>query len=76
MKISPEMLAAQAEATGFRPDMLEKVGLLLQLLGAVRSIPPCKGTAASPARERAITRCSLERGSVMRGSHADLGSGK
>jgi len=39
VKISPEMLAAQAEATGFRPDMLEKVGLLLQLLDAVRSHP-------------------------------------
>ena len=32
-------LAAQAEATGFRPDMLEKVALLLQLLDAVRSHP-------------------------------------
>jgi predicted nucleotidyltransferase component of viral defense system len=39
VKISPEMLAAQAEATGFRSDMLEKVGLLLQLLDAVRSHP-------------------------------------
>ncbi|MCX5855863.1 MAG: nucleotidyl transferase AbiEii/AbiGii toxin family protein [Deltaproteobacteria bacterium] len=39
MSISPETLAAQAEATGFRPDMLEKVGLLLQLLDAVRSHP-------------------------------------
>ena len=39
MKISPEMLVAQAEATGFRPDMLEKVALLLQLLDAVRSHP-------------------------------------
>lgn len=39
MKISPEMLAIQAETTGFRPDMLEKVGLLLQLLDAVRSHP-------------------------------------
>jgi hypothetical protein len=29
MKISPKTLAAQAEATGFRPDMLEKVALLL-----------------------------------------------
>jgi predicted nucleotidyltransferase component of viral defense system len=33
------MLTAQAETTGFRPDMLEKVGLLLQLLDAVRSHP-------------------------------------
>jgi len=39
MKISPETLVAQAEATGFRPDMLEKVALLLQLLDAVRSHP-------------------------------------
>jgi len=39
MKISPETLAVQAEATGFRPDMLEKVALLLQLLDAVRSHP-------------------------------------
>jgi len=43
MRISPEMLAAQSEATGFRPDMLEKVGLLLQLLDAVRSHPFLKG---------------------------------
>jgi len=39
MKISPETLVAQAEATGFRPDMLEKVALLLQLLDAIRSHP-------------------------------------
>jgi predicted nucleotidyltransferase component of viral defense system len=39
VRISPEMLTAQAETTGFRPDMLEKVGLLLQLLDAVRSHP-------------------------------------
>jgi predicted nucleotidyltransferase component of viral defense system len=39
MKISPETLAVQAEATGFRPDMLEKVALLLQLLDAIRSHP-------------------------------------
>lgn len=37
VRISPETLVNQAEATGFRPDMLEKVGLLLQLLDAVRS---------------------------------------
>ncbi len=34
MRISSETLANQAETTGFRPDMLEKVALLLQLLGA------------------------------------------
>ena len=39
VRISPETLVNQAEATGFRPDMLEKVGLLLQLLDAVRSHP-------------------------------------
>lgn len=39
MKISPETLVNQAEATGFRPDMLEKVGLLLQLLDAIHSRP-------------------------------------
>lgn len=39
MKISPETLIKQAEATGFRQDMLEKVGLLLQLLDAIRSHP-------------------------------------
>ena len=39
MKISPETLVTQAEATGFRPDMLEKGALLLQLLNAVHSHP-------------------------------------
>lgn len=39
VKISPEMLIKQAETTGFRPDMLEKVGLLLQLLDAIRTHP-------------------------------------
>ena len=29
MKISPEKLAAEAEATGFRPDVLENVAQLL-----------------------------------------------
>ena len=37
MRISHETLVNQAESTGFRPDMLEKVGLLLQLLDAVRN---------------------------------------
>jgi len=36
MKISPEKLAAEAEATGFRPDILEKVAHLLGLLDALR----------------------------------------
>lgn len=39
MKISPETLIKQAEATGFRSDMLEKAGLLLQLLDAIRNHP-------------------------------------
>jgi len=39
MKISPEKLAAEAEATGFRPDVLEKVAHLLGLLDALRSHP-------------------------------------
>ncbi len=39
MKISPEKLAAEAEASGFRPDVLEKVALLLELLDAFRSHP-------------------------------------
>ncbi len=39
MRISSETLVNQAEITGFRPDMLEKVGLLLQLLDAIRSHP-------------------------------------
>jgi predicted nucleotidyltransferase component of viral defense system len=39
VRISPETLVKQTEATGFRPDMLEKVGLLLQLLDAIRSHP-------------------------------------
>jgi predicted nucleotidyltransferase component of viral defense system len=43
MKISPEKLAAEAEATGFRPDVLEKVAQLLGLLNALRSHPFLKG---------------------------------
>lgn len=39
MRISSETLVAPAEATGFRPDMLEKVKPLLQLLDAFRSHP-------------------------------------
>ena len=33
VKISHEMLKNQAELTGFRTDILEKVGLLIHLLG-------------------------------------------
>lgn len=43
MKISYEKLTAQAEATGFRPDVLEKVAHLLGLLEALGSHPFLKG---------------------------------
>jgi len=43
VKISPEKLAAGAAATGFRPDVLEKVAHLLGLLDALRSHPFLKG---------------------------------
>ena len=43
MRISIERLAAEAETTGFRPDMLEKVAHLLGLLNALRSHPYLNG---------------------------------
>lgn len=43
MKLSMEKLTAEAEATGFRPDVLEKVAHLLGLLEAIRSHPFLKG---------------------------------
>ena len=43
MKISPEKLAAEAESTGFRPEMIEKVAHLLGLLNALRSHPLLRG---------------------------------
>ncbi len=43
MKISYETLTAQAEATGFRADVLEKVAHLLGLLEALGSHPFLKG---------------------------------
>jgi len=46
MKISHEKLTAQAEATGFRPDVLEKVAHLLGLLEALGSHPFLKGKLA------------------------------
>lgn len=46
MKISYEKLIAQAEATGFRPDVLEKVAHLLGLLEALGSHPFLKGKLA------------------------------
>ena len=39
MRISPERLFAEAQATGFRPNVLEKVAQLLGLLNAIRSHP-------------------------------------
>jgi predicted nucleotidyltransferase component of viral defense system len=46
VKISHEKLTAQAEATGFRPDVLEKVAHLLGLLEALGSHPFLKGKLA------------------------------
>jgi predicted nucleotidyltransferase component of viral defense system len=46
VRISIEMLTIQAEATGFRPDLLEKVAHLLGLLNALRSHPFLKGKLA------------------------------
>lgn len=43
MRISQAKLVAEAEATGFRPDVLEKVALLLGLLGAIQSHPFLRG---------------------------------
>jgi predicted nucleotidyltransferase component of viral defense system len=46
VKISLEKLTSQAEATGFRPDVLEKVAHLLGLLEALGSHPFLKGKLA------------------------------
>ena len=46
MKLSREKLQAEAEATGFRPDALEKVLHLLALLEGFRSHPFLKGRLA------------------------------
>jgi predicted nucleotidyltransferase component of viral defense system len=43
VKISQEKLTSQAEATGFRPDVLEKVAHLLGLLDGLNSHPFLKG---------------------------------
>ena len=43
MNISPDKLVTEAEATGFRPDLLEKVAHLLGLLDAIQSHPFLKG---------------------------------
>ena len=46
MRLSPERLAAEAEATGFRPDVLEKAIQLLGLLDAIHSHPFLRGKLA------------------------------
>ena len=46
MRVSPERLALDAEATGFRPDVLEKVVHLLRLLDTIRSHPFLMGKLA------------------------------
>ena len=46
MRISSEKLIAEGQATGFRPDVLEKVAHLLGLLDAVRSHPFLRGRLA------------------------------
>lgn len=39
MRISPEKLSAESKSTGFRPDMLEKVAYILNLVNAIHSHP-------------------------------------
>ncbi len=46
MKLSVEKLTAEAEASGFRPDVLEKVVRLLGLLNTLQSHPFLKGKLA------------------------------
>ena len=46
MRLSPETLAAEAGATGFRPDVLEKAIQLLDLLEAIQSHPFLRGKLA------------------------------
>ena len=46
MRVSLEQLAVDAEATGFRADMLEKVAHLLGLLEAIQRHPFLKGKLA------------------------------
>lgn len=46
MRISLERLEAEAESTGFRPDVLERVAHLLALLGALNSHPFLRGKLA------------------------------
>lgn len=44
MRTSPEALAAEAEATGFRPDVLETAVQLLSLLSALTRHPRCEAS--------------------------------
>ena len=46
MRISKEKLFSEAEVTGFRPEILEKVIRLLSLLEGFRSHPFLKGRLA------------------------------
>ena len=46
MRLSRESLLREADATGFRPEVLEKVFLLLDLLEAVNSHPELSGKLA------------------------------
>ena len=46
MRISPEALAAEAQATGFRPDVLETAVQLLRVLGALTQHPALRGKLA------------------------------
>ena len=46
MRVSAEQLAAAAEATGFRADMLERVAQLLGLLDAMPRHPFLRGRLA------------------------------
>jgi len=55
MRISPEKLAAEAEATGFRPDVLEQVAQLLRLLDTFRSHPFLEGELVLKAMTQRIT---------------------
>lgn len=46
MRLSPERLKAESEATGFRPEILEKVIHLLSLLGVLQRHPALAGRLA------------------------------
>ena len=46
MRLSPQRLLAEAQATGFRPEILEKAIHLLNLMEAFQSHPFLKGRLA------------------------------